>query len=165
MLQELGAEADRTRRVLERVPADRWDWRPHEKSMPMGRLAGHVATLPSFARTILTTERFDMMNPPSGFVRPQWPDTVAELVPTSERLVVEAREALEAARDEDLFVPWTFTVGEQRVVSDQPRHVAMRNLLFNHLIHHRAQLGVYLRLCDVPLPALFGPSADEPWRG
>ena len=164
MLQELGADADRTRRVLERVPADRWDWRPHEKSTPMGRLAGHVATLPSFVRVILTTERFDMMNPPAGYVRTQWPETAAQLVPTAERVCAEAREALEEARDEDLFVPWSFTVGDQRIVTGVPRYVAMRRLAFDHLIHHRAQLGVYFRLCDVPVPALFGPSADEPWR-
>ncbi len=165
LLQELGPEADRTRRSLERVPADRWDWRPHEKSASMGQLAGHVATLPSFVRTILTTQRFDMMTPPAGYVRPQPPDTAAELVPASERAFAQAREALGAARDEDLFAPWSFTAGEQRIVSGLPRYLAIRNFVCNHLVHHRAQLGVYLRLCDVPVPALFGPSADEPWRG
>jgi uncharacterized damage-inducible protein DinB len=162
LLQDYDMEIAMTRRTLERIPQDRPDFKPHEKSMAMGRLAMHVATLPRFGVTILTTPSLDMAAPDQ-----KWPDmtfrTKDILVATFDANAAAARAALVGCSDETLAEPWKFSFGE-RVISDGPRSLAYRHMFFNHLIHHRAQLGVYLRLNNLPVPGVYGPSADEPFK-
>lgn len=159
-LGELDREAPLTRRVLERVPEGRNDWKPHEKSMPLGYLANLVATLPSWIAMMVTENELDF-NPPGGQrYRPPQADTNRGLLASFDQSVTKAREALLHTSDEHLMTPWRFLVGG-RVVSEQPRHVVLRDGVLNHLAHHRGQLTVYLRLNDVPVPSIYGPSADE----
>ena len=159
LLQDYDIEMGMTRRILERVPEDNPDYKCHEKSMPLGRLAMHVATLPVFGKTILTTPYMDMKDPKTS-----WPDmtfrTSDVALATFDKTAAEARAALAAASDADLATPWKFSFGDH-VISDSPRSLAFKHMFFNHLIHHRAQLGVYLRLNDLPVPGVYGPSADE----
>jgi uncharacterized damage-inducible protein DinB len=161
LLQDFDPEMRSTRRILERIPDDKPDFKPHEKSMAMGRLAMHVATLPFFCKTILTTTSFDMANPSQ-----QRPDltfrTTEILVATFDAHAAAARAALVAATDEELAANWKFSFGEH-VIFDGPHSLAYRLMFFNHMMHHRSQLGVYLRLNDIPVPGTYGPSADEPF--
>jgi uncharacterized damage-inducible protein DinB len=158
-LAQLDAEAKRTRRALERVPEGRGDWKPHEKSMPLGRLAMLVARMPSWTSLILEQDALDL-NPPGGSNVDQRPlRTPAELVQALDDGVADAREALAQTTDERLMTPWRLLVSG-RTVSEDPRHVVLRDT-FAHLAHHRGQLTVYLRLNDIPVPAIYGPSADD----
>jgi uncharacterized damage-inducible protein DinB len=158
-LQDFDIEMAMTRRVLERVPEEKVDFKCHDKSMAFGRLAVHVATLPRFGITILTTPSLDLATA-------KWPDmsfvSREKLLTDFDALSAEARAALASASDTDLAARWKFSFGD-KIISDSPRSLAFRHMFFNHLIHHRAQLGVYLRLNDVPVPGLYGPSADEPF--
>ena len=158
-LAQLDAEAVRTQHALERVPEGRDDWKPHEKSMPLGRLAGLVATMPSWIAMIINRDNLDL-NPPGGsnFEQKQL-RTAAELVQAHNEGVAQAREALTKTTEENLQKPWQLLVSGQ-VVSEQRRDVVLRDT-FMHLAHHRGQLTVYLRLNDVPVPAIYGPSADD----
>jgi uncharacterized damage-inducible protein DinB len=162
LLQDYDMEMAMTRRTLERIPEDKPDYKPHEKSMALGKLAMHVATLPAFAKIILTTPNLDMAN--SAVT---WPDMTFRTrditVATFDTAAREARAALVAASDADLAAPWKFSFGD-RVLSDGPRSLAYRHMFFSHMIHHRAQLGVYLRLNDLPVPGVYGPSADESFK-
>jgi uncharacterized damage-inducible protein DinB len=161
LLEDYDIEIASTRRVLERIPEDNPDFKCHDKSMPLGKLAMHVATLPAFGKIILTTPEMNMADPKTS-----WPDqtfrtrdiTVATFDATSK----EARAALAACSDADLAAHWKFAFGD-RVISDESRSLTYRHMFFNHLLHHRAQLSVYLRLNDIPVPGLYGPSADEPF--
>ena len=160
LLQDFDVEMGMTRRTLERIPEDKPDYKPHEKSMPMGKLTMHVATLPLFGKIILTTPSLDLTTakwPAMTFVSRE------KLLADFDALAAEARAALAAASDADLAAPWKFSFGD-KVISMGPRSLAFRHMFFNHLIHHRAQLGVYLRLNDVPVPGTYGPSADEPFK-
>jgi uncharacterized damage-inducible protein DinB len=159
LLQDFDIEMAMTRRVLERVPEEKVDFKCHDKSMAFGRLAVHVATLPRFGTTIITTPGMDLATA-------KWPDmsfvSREKLLADFDALVAENRAALAGASDADLAALWKFSFGD-KVISNSPRSLAFRHMFFNHLIHHRAQLGVYLRLNDVPVPGLYGPSADEPF--
>lgn len=164
MLQDFDMEMANTRRTLERVPdaAGNAEYKPHEKSMEMGKLAMHVATLPWLGVVIMTTPNFDMAD--TSHSRPERIFQSREKsLATFDSLVAEARAALASASDATLAANWKFSFGE-RVISDSPRSLAFRHMFVNHLIHHRAQLGVYLRLNDVPVPGTYGPSADEPFK-
>jgi uncharacterized damage-inducible protein DinB len=157
-LAELDREAPRTRRALEHVPLGRDDWKPHEKSMPLGRLAGLVAAMPSWISLILEQDELDL-NPPGGSGQYQQPAT-DKLVETLDRHVAQARESLSRTNDAFLLTTnWKLLVSGN-VVSDEPRHVVLRDTL-NHLAHHRGQLTVYLRLNEQTVPAIYGPSADD----
>ena len=157
---QLDAEARRTRRALERTPEGRDDWKPHEKSMPLGRLAMLVARMPSWLGLIINRDELDL-NPLGGSNVDQRPlRTPAELVKALDEGVAEGRKALAGATEEHLMNPWRLLVAG-RVVSEDPRHVVVRDT-FAHLAHHRGQLTVYLRLNDAPVPAIYGPSADDP---
>jgi uncharacterized damage-inducible protein DinB len=161
LLQDFDTEISNTRRTLERIPADKKDWVPHPKSMPFGRLAMHCATMPLFAHYILTDDGMDLAAPK----RPHVPlvfTTTEDALQQLEQTAAQCRASLAAASDESLATPWPFTFGPQ-VISNAPRSLTYRNMFFNHLVHHTAQLGVYLRLLDLPVPALYGPSADEQW--
>jgi uncharacterized damage-inducible protein DinB len=157
LLQDFDAEMKGTRTTLERIPTDKPNFKCHDKSMPMGRLAVHVSTLPKFGTTILTTDVLDMATA-------KFPSMVLEsrekLLADFDALAAEARGHLASASDEYLQKNWKLAWGE-RVFADAPRSIMYRTMFFNHLIHHRAQLGVYLRLNDLPVPPLYGPSADD----
>ncbi len=156
---QLEVEADRTRRALERTPEGREDWKPHEKSMTLGRLAMLVARLPSWLALIIKQDELDL-KPPGGSNVDQRPlRTTGELVQALDDGVAQARDALASATDEHLLKPWRLLVAG-RVVSQDARHIVLRDT-FMHLSHHRGQLTVYLRLNDVPVPAIYGPSADD----
>lgn len=157
LLQDFDLEMLGTRTTLERIPEDKADYKPHEKSMPMGRLAVHVARLPQFLITILETPSLDLASA-------KWPPLVfesrARLLAEFDRLAAEARKALASATDEQLEAIWKLVWGE-KLLAEAPRSLLYRTLFLNHLVHHRAQLGVYLRLNGLPVPSLYGPSADE----
>ncbi len=157
---QLEREAAGSRRALERAPEGRPDWKPHEKSMPLGYLAALVATMPSWIDLIVNRDELDL-NPPggSGLSSPQL-RTARELVEAHDDAVAKALAALAGTTDEHLTTPWRF-LSAGRVVSEQPRHVMIRDSVLNHLAHHRGQLTVYLRLNDAPVPSVYGPSADE----
>jgi uncharacterized damage-inducible protein DinB len=158
LLAELDREALRTRRALEHVPRDRDDWKPHPKSMPLGRLAGLVASMPSWVSLIIEQDELDL-TPPPGKGQYQQPSTDT-LVETLDTHVAKARESLSGTNDDFLMTTnWRLRAGGQ-VVLDQPRHVVLRDTL-NHLAHHRGQLTVYLRLNERTVPAIYGPSADD----
>jgi uncharacterized damage-inducible protein DinB len=156
---QLEAEVGRTRRALERMPEGRDDWKPHEKSMPLGRLAMLVARMPAWLAMIINRDELDL-NPPGGSNFSQRPlRTRAELVQALDEGLGEARQALASTTDDHLMKQWRLLVAGH-VVSEEPRHVVVRDT-FTHLSHHRGQFTVYLRLNDVPVPAIYGPSADE----
>ena len=159
-LTELDREAPLTRRVLERVPEGRNEWRPHEKSMPLGRLAALVAGMPSWLAMMIDKNEFHL-NPPGGSSESFQTNfrTTADLLKTMEDGVSAARTALQKTNDDHLLKPWRLLVSGQ-TVAEHPRHVMMRDSI-NHLAHHRGQMTVYLRLNNVPVPAVYGPSADD----
>jgi len=159
-LAELERETPRTRRTLEQVPVGKPEWAPHAKSMPLGYLAGLVATLPSWIVFTVNQDELDI-RPPGGkaYEMPAW-STTADLLALFDKSVADARDALRNTDDEHLMKPWRFLVGG-RVMSEDPRHVVLRDTVLNHLAHHRGQLTVYLRLNEKPVPAIYGPSADE----
>jgi len=155
-LQEFDEEIPATRRILERVPEASFSWKPHEKSMTLGRLASHLAELPARCATIVTTETY--LRQPGT---PPWAAaSTAELLQKFDAVSAEARASLAGLRDDQLQVIWTIRMGD-RTLASLPRVMALRRVFINHLIHHRAQLGVFLRLLDVPIPGTYGPSADE----
>lgn len=160
LLPEFDKEMDGVRKVLERTPEEKFDWRPHPKSGTMGWLAAHLATLPTMAVRAIEKESHEIApggKPPAG---PPKLATTKEVLETFDKNRAAARAAIAGASDEHLEKPWTlFVMG--RAIFTLPRAAVLRSLLMNHIIHHRAQLGVYLRLNDVPVPALYGPSADE----
>jgi uncharacterized damage-inducible protein DinB len=160
MLPEFDHEMENTRKTLERIPMEKPDWKPHEKSMPMGRLAVHVATLPTWAVETINRDSLDIA--PPGGPRYELPaaKTREELMALFDESAAKARAALAEASDEHLMKPWTFLVGGKPVFT-LTRIAVLRGTVMNHLIHHRAQLGVYLRLNNLPVPPLYGPSADE----
>lgn len=162
LLPEFDHEMANTRKVLERFPEGKNDYKPHEKSMDLGRLAGHVAQLPEWATRTLTTEALNME--PGNF-QPFIPASRQELLETFDRNVSAARAQIAAASDDSFGKVWTVSMSGNPIMS-MPRVMVIRGMVLNHLIHHRAQLGVYLRLNGIPLPALYGPTADEgAWAG
>ena len=154
---ELKQEAATTRRLLERVPEDKLEWRPHDKSMTLGRLAGHVAELPSLLGPLLNAEELDFA---SGQYTPFNATSVAEILEKFDKNIEVGTEGLKGMTDESAFEKWRLRSGDH-VIFEGPRAVVARGLVFNHVIHHRGQLSVYLRLLDVPLPSIYGPTADE----
>ena len=159
LLAELEREAKGTRRCLERVPEGRDDWKPHEKSMPLGYLAALVATMSSWVAAIVTQDDLDLAA--AGEYQTQEIHSNRELLETFDKALTRAREALSSTTDEHLTTTsWRLLV-QGRVVSEQTRYEAIRDSVLNHLAHHRGQLTVYLRLNDIPVPSLYGPTADE----
>jgi uncharacterized damage-inducible protein DinB len=156
LLPEFDMEMANTRKMLERVPDGKFEYKPHEKSMKLGRLAAHTAEIPSYFTGTLKVERMDF----TGDEKPFSPATRKEMLEAFDKHVAEAREALSKATDEDLTKIWTLTFKGQQIFS-LPRAAVLRSMCMNHLIHHRAQLGVYLRMNDVEIPGMYGPSADD----
>ena len=154
---EFDHEMAATRRVLERVPDDAFEWTPHERSFSLGGLASHLAQLPHWGNQILDAEMYDLAGA-TGRSAPK--SSRAEVLETFDRHVGEVRRALVAGSDAELAAPWTLKRGAHVVLS-MPRIAALRRFLLHHVIHHRGQMTVYLRLRDVPGPPLYGPTADE----
>jgi len=156
LLPELEQEMKVTRIMLERVPM-KADFVPHPKSTPLGKLAAHVAQLPGFGITILTTPSLDFMTTkftPVPFESPQ------QLVKALDEGAAKLRNALKSTADSAWTEPWKLSAGD-KVLFEGERFLAYREMFMNHVVHHRAQLGVYLRLNDIPLPSTYGPSADD----
>jgi uncharacterized damage-inducible protein DinB len=158
VLAELDHEAATTRRLLERLPEPQLGWKPHEKSMALGRLATHIAEIPGWVGSIVDKDEFDVGV--GGYVPPVV-GRVADIVAMFDRNVAMAKTALQRQSTERLLASWQLKKNGQ-VVVQMPRLAMVRSLLMNHLIHHRGQLSVYLRLQNVPLPSIYGPTADEP---
>ena len=156
-LSELQHEATSTKKILERVPEDKLDWKPHEKSMTLGRLATHIAELTRFITIILTSDELDFA---TGKYKPTIAKSSEELLQIFREKLDGAIEALKNASDEKMRENWSLRNGEQ-IFFTLPRMAAIRGLAMNHIIHHRGQLSVYLRLLDVPVPGMYGPTADE----
>jgi uncharacterized damage-inducible protein DinB len=161
MLPEFDHEMANTRKTLERVPDDKFAWKPHEKSFSMGALASHVSNLPNWMSTTIDMDEFDIapVNEPVRSPEHECHSRQA-LLETFDNNVSKARSALAQVNDEKMFQPWTLLAGGNKIFS-MPRAAVLRSFVMNHLIHHRAQLGVYLRLNDIPVPSIYGPSADE----
>jgi len=160
LLGEFDHEMASTRKSLERVPDGKFDWKPHTKSMTMGALATHIASIPHWGKLTLDTPSFDV-NPPGGQqVRQPELKSKAEVLAFFDKSVPEARAAIANATDQSLMSPLSLLNGGKAVFT-MPRVAVLRSMIMNHMIHHRAQLGVYLRLNDVPVPSIYGPSADE----
>jgi uncharacterized damage-inducible protein DinB len=155
LLPEFEQEMTKTRQILERVPDDKLHYKPHPKSMELGRLAGHVAELSGWTISTLTTELLTLDD-----FKPWVPTSRAEILKKFDESVAEARKLLSETSDESLQKIWTLKFNGQTILS-MPRYNVLRNVVFNHVIHHRAQLGVFLRLNDVEIPGMYGPSADE----
>jgi len=160
LLPEFDHEMANTRKTLERVPDDKLGWKPHDKSMTLGRLAGHIAEMPGWAAATVDHESFDVA-PPGA---PPQPGLSAksrqEVLQIFDAKVAEARAVIARATDEQLMQNWTLLAGGKKLLS-MPKIAVLRSFVMNHVIHHRAQLGVYLRLNDISVPSLYGPSADE----
>ncbi|HEV2422223.1 MAG TPA: DinB family protein [Candidatus Acidoferrales bacterium] len=161
ILPEFDQEMASTRKTLERVPEGKPEYKPHEKSMALDRLAGHVAELPGFAAAIIGQDSIDARpQDPSKRRVPLKMSSRQQLLEEFDKNVAAGRAAIAGASDEHLLKTWSLTAGDKTIFS-LPRIAALRGFMMNHLIHHRAQLGVYLRLNDLPVPSIYGPSADE----
>lgn len=157
LIGEIKREAENTRKILERVPVDKNDWKPHAKSMALGRLAGHVAELSGWVTMVMATDELDWSN---FDYKPFIAESNAELVEKLDKYVTQAVAILETCKEEDFDKNWTMRNGEH-IFFTQPKHVVLRSFALSHQYHHRAQLGVYLRLLDVPVPGIYGPTADD----
>lgn len=157
LLAELKHEAINTRKMLERVPNDKLAWRPHERSMTIGRLATHLAEIPIWINRTINEDEFDFAKANLSFESKESTEAILQVF--DERLA-DAIKILETASDANLNASWTLRRGDH-IYFSLPRKVNLRNLAFNHTYHHRGQLSVYLRLLDVSVPGMYGPSADE----
>jgi uncharacterized damage-inducible protein DinB len=156
LLPEFDEEMKNTRKLLECVPDGKFDYQPHPKSMTLGRLASHVAELPSWTAFTVDLEVLEL----GPEFKPTIAKTRAELLEMFDKGVMEARGKIAVTKDEAWDVLWTFKYGGKTIMS-MPRSAVMRGTIMNHLVHHRAQLGVFLRLNNVEIPGMYGPSADE----
>ena len=156
LLPEFDHEMTVTRKLLERVPDERLDWKPHQKSYSLGQLAQHVATIPMWGSVTLNESELDVAGSPQ--LEPL--KTHGDSVSLFDRHVAQTRAALVGKSDAELMAPWSLK-REGHVIFSMPKASVWRSFVMSHLIHHRAQLGVYLRMQDVPLPSTYGPSADE----
>jgi uncharacterized damage-inducible protein DinB len=158
LLPEFDQEMATTRRVIERVPGAKGEWKPHPRSFPLGHLAQLVATMPGWITNTVSETSLNLGDYP-GYTY----ESTETLLKSFDKHVKEARQALSAARDPDFQVQWSLKAGD-RVLFSAPRSVIVRQHI-NHLVHHRGQLTVYLRLLDVPVPSIYGPTADEKFPG
>ena len=161
LLPEFDQEFTATRKHLERVPSDKLDWAPHDKSMTMKQLAGHLANLVSWGATSIEEDEFDVA-PIDGpeYSLPSF-DSVAEILAEFDKNVTRARELIQETTDETFMKSWQLKQGG-KVLFEMPKVAVIRAFVLNHTIHHRGQLSVYLRLCDCAVPQSYGPTADEP---
>ena len=157
MIREIEHEGSQTKRILERIPIDSFNWKPHEKSKTIGELAIHVAQTPAWTSRILAGTDFNLLTLKRDV--PQI-NSADDLVKISAENIQKAVDDLQKTADEDMMETWTFRRGDH-VVFSLPRAAAIRSMSMNHVIHHRGQLSVYLRLLNIPVPGMYGPSADE----
>jgi len=155
-LKEMEQEAQTTRKMLQRVPTDKFQWRPHPKSMTMQQLATHIAELPTWVTMVLNTSELDFAK---NEYKPAVINNTEELLEYFEKNLKEGKQSLEKATEEDLLPDWTLRNGEQ-IYSVDKKYEVIR-MAYCQIVHHRAQLGVFLRLLDIPIPGSYGPSADE----
>jgi uncharacterized damage-inducible protein DinB len=160
IMPEFEQEMANTRRTLERVPGEKFEWKPHEKSTSLGGLATHLANIPSWTTHTFEKEELDIAPPGAPPFRMEQAKSTADVLAAFDKNVADARATLAGASDERWFGKWSLLSGGNTIMT-MPRVAVMRGFVMSHLIHHRAQLGVYLRLLDVPVPAIYGPSADE----
>ena len=156
LLPEFDHEMQSTRRTLERVPEDKLGWKPHQKSMSLGGLATHLATINHWVDATIGMDSFDVAGvPPTPELKSR-----GEILAMFDQNAASARKAIAGASDADLMKPWSL-LSSGKAVFTLPRIAVLRSFILNHTIHHRGQLSVYLRLNDVPVPSIYGPSADE----
>jgi uncharacterized damage-inducible protein DinB len=159
-LPEFENEMKTTRKTLERVPEDKVAWKPHDTSMPMGRLAGHIAEMVGFAAQTFQGDSFDFAPPGAPRTQPTVMTSRQQLLDIFDKNAASARAAISKASDEDLQKTWTLMNGGKTFLA-MPRIQILRGMILNHVIHHRGQLSVYLRMNEVPVPSIYGPSGDE----
>lgn len=159
LLPEFDHEMGTTRRLLDRAPEQAFAWKPHDKSMTLGGLSSHLANIPTWCGAILGAPVMDLATIPED-ARPKPATSHAALLALFDKNVAAAREKLAGATDPEMLAPWTLKQGDHEIFT-LPRVAALRSFVMNHLIHHRGQLSVYLRLNNVPLPSIYGPTADE----
>jgi uncharacterized damage-inducible protein DinB len=157
IIAELKQEAIQTKKILEKVPFDQWQWKPHQKSMALGRLASHVAELPKWITMSINTDELDFSK--RGYKANVF-ESREQLLQQLDENVQEALSTLEKTSDAQLQENWTLRNGEH-VIFTLPKKAVIRSMAMNHMIHHRGQLSVFLRLLDIPVPGMYGPSADE----
>jgi uncharacterized damage-inducible protein DinB len=160
LLPEFDQEMANTRKVLERIPADKLDWKAHPKSNAIGWVGMHLAEIPKFAALSLERDSFDVAPPGEEPYRTPKAGSVGEILAEFDKCMKAGRAAIAAAKDEDFFKPWSLLNGGQTIFT-MPRMTMVRSFVMNHSVHHRAILCVYLRLNDVAVPGLYGPSGDE----
>lgn len=158
LLPEFDHEMGTTRKLLERVPLPRQDWKPHPKSMTLGTLVSHLVSLPNWVSAIIERDTFDLAEPSDLGGQPF--GSIPELLRAFDHNVVAARAQVASRTDAELLAPWTLRRAGQELFT-VPKVSVFKMFLLNHLIHHRGQLSVYLRLLDVPIPSIYGPSADD----
>jgi uncharacterized damage-inducible protein DinB len=160
LLPEFEYEMATTRKTLERVPEDKTNWKPHDTSMSMGRLAGHIAEMAGFVASTFQGDSFDFAPPGAPPVQPTVMSSRKQLLDLFDKNVAAAKAAISKASDEDLYKTWTLLNGGKTFFA-MPRIQVLRSMILNHVIHHRGQLSVYLRMNQVPVPSIYGPSGDE----
>jgi len=160
MLGEFDKEMQNTRKTLERCPDEKWNWKPHEKSGTVGWLAGHIATMPGWVAMTINTEELDYAPVDGPSYQPPKIENKRALLTELDKNVAEARAALASVSDAEMMKGWKLLAGGKEIFT-MPRVACIRGMVMNHIIHHRAQLTVYYRLLGVPVPGLYGPSADE----
>lgn len=160
MLQEFEMESATTRKFLERVPAGKYDWKPHEKSMTLGRLAGHVAEMGMWGQMTAEMDEIDIAPVGQEPYKACVATSPEQLLADFDKYTAAFKQALPKVTDEKMMKPWSLKAGGNTLFTI-PRVACLRNFVLNHNVHHRAQLGVYFRLLDIPVPQTYGPSADE----
>lgn len=160
LLPEFDQEMANTRKVLERIPDDKLDWKAHPKSNTIGWVGGHLANIPSWVGITLTTDSLDIAPPGEEPYRAPAPTSVKGILETFDKNVAAGRALLESTPDAEFFKPWSLLATGKTILT-MPRIAVLRSFVLNHIIHHRAHLCVYLRLNDIPVPGLYGPSADD----
>lgn len=156
LLPEFDQEMATTRRVIERLREDKFDWSPHEKSMKATRLASHIAEMTTWGTIAVKQDSLDL----AGGHQPFNASSREELLAAFDKNIEECRKAIESASDEQLMQPWSLMNGAETIMT-MPKISVLRFFVLNHIIHHRGQMSVYLRLTDTPVPSIYGPSADE----
>jgi len=154
---ELKMEAANTRKIMERVPCERNDWKPHEKSMKLGNLANHICDLPGWVTMVISTSELDLA---ARDYKPVIPATTEELLAHHDKTLQTALDTLANTADDVMSQPWTLRRGDH-IMFSMPKAVVIRSMALSHMYHHRGQLSVYLRLLDVPVPGMYGPSSDD----
>jgi uncharacterized damage-inducible protein DinB len=160
LLPEFDQEMSNTRKALERIPDDKFDWKPHEKSGTLGWIANHLANLPSWTVFAINQDSLDLAPPDGESVKWEGKGSREELLEVFDQNVAAARDAIAGASDKELLKPWSLLKGGATLMT-LPKIAVLRGFVMNHTIHHRGQFTVYLRLNDIPVPSIYGPSADE----